>query len=377
MALAGTLGVGNIAGVALAVAAGGAGAVFWMWVSAAVSMFLKYGEIVLAFRFRPKEKSTAGGAMYYMRDGIGGKAGGAMAKLFSLLCLLSACTLGGAVQSSAMAECLSAAFSFPAWFSGALLAGATALVVFGGVRKIHKLTAKLIPVLTLFYFLLALFACIKHASGLPHVLKSKFSEAFSPLSGVAGVGGFFTARAVRYGVTRGLLSNEAGAGTAPMAHATAENNATAQGVMGIAEVFIDTFVLCTATAFAVLLAFPSPSAEMGGVTLVLRAFSLLVGDFTALPLILSVVLFVYATAVCWCYYGESAVGYLLPGNRAKWVYLFSFLLFLTVGAVISDGLVWHITDIAVSLMTLLNLVALLVLLPHVVRGDGAFGRNRK
>lgn len=362
MALAGTLGVGNIAGVALAIAVGGAGSVFWMWVSAAFAMFLKYGEIVLAFLFRGK--SGEGGAMYYMRDGVGGALGAVLSSLFAVFCLLCALTLGSSVQANAAAESLKVIGS-PALFSGLLLASFTALVVFGGARRIQNITAKLIPLLTLFYIFLSLYACLKNAHALPSVLSRIFSDAFSPVAAVSGGGAFLSVRAVRYGVGRGLLSNEAGAGTAPIAHATARNTPVSQGLLGVAEVFIDTFVLCSATAFVVLLAFEAPASDAGGVTLVLDAFALLVGRWTRVPIIFSVVLFVYATVICWCFYGERALAYLSPRPAWRRAYLVSFLVLLVAGSVFSGAFVWQVTDVSLSLMTLSNLLALLLLFPCV------------
>ncbi len=362
MALAGTLGVGNIAGVALSVALGGAGAVFWMWVSAALAMFLKYAEIVLAFLYREEGR---GGAMYYMRRGMGGKAGKIFAVLFALACIPAALSLGSAVQANAVAESARLVLRVPEWLSGLVLCVFTFLAVTGGVKGIQSITSRLIPLLTLFYFGISLYAVCSHASALPSVLGRIFSDAFSPLALPGGVGGFFASRAVRYGVTRGLLSNEAGAGTAPMAHATAENAPISQGLLGMAEVFIDTFVLCSATAFTVLLAFPGEIPPVGGISIVLAAFSSLVGAWTALPIVFSVLLFVYATVLCWYFYGESALRYLTPHKGIKFLYLLFFHVFLFLGSVFSGGSVWLLTDTAVSLMTLLNLTALVVLLPQV------------
>ncbi len=364
MALAGTLGVGNIAGVALSVAVGGAGAVFWMWVSAAVAMFLKYAEIVLAFVFREKGR---GGAMYYMRYGIGGKVGKAFACLFALACIPAAFSLGSTVQANAVAESARLVFHVPEWLAGILLCGCTFLAVTGGARGIKRITSRLIPLLTVFYLGISLYAVFTHLSAVPSVLARIFAEAFSPLSAVGGACGFFTSSAVRYGVTRGLLSNEAGAGTAPMAHATADNAPVSQGVLGMAEVFIDTFVLCSATALTVLLAFPDGVPLSGGIAIVLSAFSSLVGPWTALPLTLSVILFVYATVLCWCFYGESALRYLTPRKSIKNAYLFLFHLCLLLGSVFSGESVWLFTDSSVALMTLLNLLTLLILLPCVIK----------
>ena len=182
---------------------------------------------------------------------------------------------------------------------------------------------------------------------------------------------------MRYGVCRGLLSNEAGAGTAPLAHATAKNTPTSQGLLGAFEVFIDTFVLCSATAFVVLLAFPAPSAAFGGVELVLSAFSLLVGGWTRIPLVFSVVLFVYATVICWCFYGERALSYFSESVRLRRAYLFVFLTLLALGSVFSGDFIWSATDLSLSALTLLNLLALLILFPAVKRETSkAFFTNR-
>lgn len=362
MALAGTLGVGNIAGVALAVAVGGAGAVFWMWVSAAVSLFLKYGEIVLAFLYRKGER---GGAMYYMRDGLGGRIGKLFSRAFAVLCLLAAFTLGSMTQANAAAESAALVFRAPPIFTALFLLLFTLPVVLGGAQGIKRLTSKLIPLLTVFYLGLALFAVCRNFSLLPSVFHRILADAFTPLAALGGGGAFLSLRAVRYGVTRGLLSNEAGAGTAPMAHATAKNSPVFQGLLGMAEVFVDTFVLCTATAFAVLLAFEFPDGTMGGVALVLSAFSRLVGEWTVIPLTFSVLLFVYATVLCWCFYGACALDYLSPKKNLRAVYTAFFALTLALGCFFADDFVWKLTDLSVCLMTLLNLTALLVLLPAV------------
>ena len=363
IALAGTLGVGNIAGVALAVAVGGAGSVFWMWVSAALAMLLKYAEILLAIRYR---EGNTGGAMYYMKKGIGGRLGGIFAVTFSALCLLCAFSLGSMAQANAAAESALTVFGLPAWLSGLILLPLSLWVTVGGAKGIGRVTARLIPFLTLFYFGLSLFAICRNASALPDVMRRILSDAFSPLAATGGLGGFLTARGIRYGVTRGLVSNEAGAGTAPMAHATAKSEPVYQGVLGMVEVFIDTFVLCTATALVVLIAYSEGLPLSGGMSLALSAFGRLVGSWTAIPIALSVLLFVYATVICWCYYGECAVSYLFGGRRgARGVYLFLFHGFLWVGAVFTDEAVWLLSDLSISLMTVLNLIALLYLMPVV------------
>ena len=368
VALGGTLGVGNITGVALALAAGGAGALFWMWVSAAVAVFLKYAEIVLALvtRRRGADGTYEGGAMHYLR-GRGGVVGRAVAFLFAVLCLLCALTLGAPVQSNAAAGALSEALGVPPLLTGLLLLFFSALAVFGGIRRISAFTERLIPLMSVLYLLLCIFAVLRHSAALPAVLSRVLREAFSFSAGASGVGGFLAARALRYGVTRGLLSHEAGAGTAAMAHAVAENTPTAQGVMGVLEVLIDTFVFCTATALVLLIAFPAGFPQLSGMGLLSAAFSRLVGNFATPLLALSLFLFAYATVLAWCYYGRRAVGYLTGRASLERGYLYVYVLLVGCGALLPEGWLWALTDAVVSSLTMLHSASLLPLLPTVLR----------
>lgn len=377
LALGGTLGVGNITGVALALAAGGAGALFWMWVSAAVAMFLKYGEIVLAFltRRRGADGSYEGGAMLYLLRW--GKGGRIIAALFSVLCLFCALTLGAPVQSNTAALACREILGVPPAVTGTLLLGLTALAVFGGVRRIASFTERIIPFMSVLYLALSLYAVLSHIESLIPVLGRVVSDAFSFSSGVAGAGGFLVSRAVRYGVTRGLLSNEAGAGTAPMAHAVAENTAVSQGIMGLLEVAIDTFVFCTATAIPLLIAFPDGFPERSGVGLVTAAFRILVGDFSAPILCISLVLFAYATVLAWCYYGRRALAHLVGYPFVTRGYLFVYVFLVGAGALLGERVLWRVTDGIVSSLTMLHTACLLPLLPLVVeesRRGGVFGK---
>lgn len=365
MALSGTLGVGNIAGVALAIAYGGAGAVFWMWVSALVSTFLKYAEVVLALKYREKgEEGYTGGAMYYMKKAAEGRVGRTGAFVFAALCVFTALCLGALVQSSAAAESLLGGFSLPPLWGGLLLLLLSAPVVCGGRKRLLSFTAKLIPLLSALYLFLSLFAILSHASGMGQVMRRIFSDALRPESGV-GVLAFLSSRALRYGVSRGLLSHEAGAGTAPMAHATAENTPAAQGILGIFEVLIDTFLFCTLTAFVLLLAFPGDIPLTGGMLLMDESFLSLVGKGAPPLLSLSVFLFAYATVLSWCYYGKCAVTYLSSRRIAVRAYLGLYLLFILLGAFLSDGLVWRLTDTVLSVLTVLHAFFLLPMVGEV------------
>ena len=379
VALGGTLGVGNITGVALAIAAGGAGAVFWMWVSAAVAMFLKYGEIVLALvtRKRGADGTWEGGAMYYLK-GRGGVLGRSIATAFAVLCLLCALTLGAPVQSNAAAVAAKEVLGAPPVLVGLLLLLLTAIAVFGGIRKIADFTERVVPLVSVIYLFLSLYAVLSNVSALGGVLTRIFKEAFTPSAGVAGVAGFLGSRALRYGVTRGLLSNEAGAGTAPMAHAVAENTPAAQGVMGLLEVAIDTFVFCTATALPLLIAYEEGLPDLSGVGLVTGAFSALVGRSAPPRLCISLFLFAYATVLAWCYYGKRAIGYLTDNPMAHKGYLYVFVLAVGGGALLGEGGLWALTDAVISLLTMLHTACLLPLLPLVLKEterEGFLGKS--
>lgn len=220
VALAGTLGVGNITGVALAVALGGAGAVFWMWAAAFAAMFLKYAETLLALSTREEQGGRMhGGAMYYIRAAVHGRAGRVLAAVFAALCVLTSLTLGGVIQTSAAAGALSAAFSVPPVAVGAVFALVAALVLIRGLRGVERVSAALIPFLCLAYTVLSLAAIVRGRARLPAAFAEIFRGAFALKSGLSGVGGFLTSGALRYGVSRGLVSNEAGCGTSPIAHA--------------------------------------------------------------------------------------------------------------------------------------------------------------
>ena len=309
MALAGVLGVGNLVGVSAAIAAGGAGAVFWMWVSATVAMLLKYAEIVLALGHRRMSADGIhGGAMYYMEDAFVGKrawVGRLLAGVFAALCLVNAFGMGCVVQVNAMASALHGVCGFPPVALGLV----TALIVFaaglGGARAISACTERLVPLMTVGFAVISLVAIGRQATEVPFLLRQICTSAFSPdtatQSALGGVGGFLLSRALRFGTIRGLLSNEAGCGTSPMAHATADtDDAAAQGCLGIVEVFVDTHVLCTMTALVVLLAWDQVSTLGDAPMLMtLRAYEALLGRGAGIFLAISVLFFGLATLLCW------------------------------------------------------------------------------
>ena len=376
VALAGTLGVGNITGVALAVALGGAGAVFWMWAAAFAAMFLKYAETLLALSTREEQGGRMhGGAMYYIRAAVHGRAGRVLAAVFAALCVLTSLTLGGVIQTSAAAGALSAAFSVPPVAVGAVFALVAALVLIRGLRGVERVSAALIPFLCLAYTVLSLAAIVHGRARLPVAFAEIFRGAFSLKSGLSGVGGFLTSGALRYGVSRGLVSNEAGCGTSPIAHAASGvRDPAAEGLFGVLEVFVDTVLLCTLTALVLLTSGVAPTADG---TYVLRAYSASLGAFAAPMLAVFMALFAFATVLCWAHYGQESLRYLTDRHGIATAHLVAVSLSAFLGAVAAPALLWDLTDLVLALLTLLNLPALYLCRDTIFAGTRQFFRREK
>lgn len=376
VALAGTLGVGNITGVALAVALGGAGAVFWMWAAAFAAMFLKYAETLLALSTREEQGGRMhGGAMYYIRAAVHGRAGRVLAAVFAALCVLTSLTLGGVIQTSAAAGALSAAFSVPPVAVGAVFALVAALVLIRGLRGVERVSAALIPLLCLAYTVLSLAAIVHGRARLPAAFAEIFRGAFSLKSGFSGVGGFLVSGALRYGVSRGLVSNEAGCGTSPIAHAASGvRDPAAEGLFGVLEVFVDTVLLCTLTALVLLTSGVAPTADG---TYVLRAYSASLGAFAAPMLAVFMALFAFATVLCWAHYGQESLRYLTDRHGVATAHLVAVSLSAFLGAVAAPALLWDLTDLVLALLTLLNLPALYLCRDTIFAGTRQFFRREK
>ncbi len=362
VALAGTLGVGNIAGVATAIAFGGPGAVFWMWVAAFLVMSLKYAEIVLALATRRYECATNGrvhgGAMYYIKEAFGGGAvGRALAAIFAVLCVLLALTLGTMIQSGAAAEALQGVFHMPTMLVGGVMGGLAVLLLFLGAKRVEGACAALVPFACLLFCILSAGVLYLRRAALPEAFAAIFRGAFTVQGATGGVFGFFTGGAVRYGVSRGLVSNEAGCGTAPIAHAASNAKSPAQqGFWGIFEVFVDTILLCTLTALVILVS----GVEMtgGGVFSAIRAYGESLGSIAPPLLAILITLFAFATVLCWSHYGLEALSYLTRSRYVSRFFLGGVALSTMVGATLAPAFVWELTDIVLALMTLLNLLAL-------------------
>lgn len=359
LALAGTLGVGNIVGVALAILVGGAGSVFWMLLTALFAAGVKYAEVVLAVDTRVRRgNGWAGGAPFYMR--VGGILGAVLPPLFSVLCLLCAVFEGCVIQANAVAESLGGLFSPPPVFWGVLMAVPACVVLLRGGKLPGAATARLIPFATVCYIVLCLSVIGAHLSALPAAVADIFSGAFRWEAGVGGVGGFLFSRAAKQGCSRGLLSNEAGCGTAPLAHVTANDTTPVrQGLWGVFEVFLDTGVICTLTALMLLSACPPPAAGTLPLTYLNAAVATLLGSLApciTAPLIL---LFAFATVIGWSHYGISCLTAITRRPAARVLYILLLCLSLAWGAAIPVASAYLLTDLLLAAMTLINLPVLL------------------
>lgn len=365
-ALASTVGVGNIAGVATAIHLGGPGAVFWLWVSGLLGMATKYAEIVVALHYREPDASGAmrGGAMYVLKKGLGCPWLGG---LFALLTALAAFGIGNMVQANSVADALRASFQVPPWLTGLVLMGLTGVVILGGIKSIARVTQWLVPLMALLYLGGAALVLLLFAPKLPQTLRLIVEGAFSGTAAVGGFAGSSVLMAMRYGIARGLFSNEAGLGSAPMAHCAADtDHPVRQGMYGVFEVFVDTLLICTATALVILVT-DSWSSGRTGAALSAQAFRVgLPGSFGDIVVSSGLVLFAFSTLLGWSYYGETGLVYLL-GARAAWPYRLIWLALVYLGATGSLRQVWDIADTLNGLMAIPNLIGLLGSIPLLLR----------
>ena len=364
-ALASTVGVGNIAGVATAIHLGGPGALFWLWLSGLFGMGTKFAEIVLALHYREADETGTmrGGAMYVLRKGLHMPW---LGTVFAVLVPLAAFGIGNMVQANSVADSLRSSFGLSPWVTGVILVAVTALVILGGITRIGEVTSLLVPFMAIVYLGGGLVILIRYAGALPGAIEMVFEGAFTGTAAAGGFAGSTVGMALRYGVARGLFSNEAGLGSAPMVHATAQtDHPVRQGLYGIFEVFVDTILVCTTTGL-VILATGSWSAGETGAALAGRAFSIgLPGTAGNIVVTVSLVLFAYSTIIGWSYYGETGITYLF-GARAAMPYRILWLVFVFLGAIGSLRLVWGVADTLNGLMAIPNLVALLGSIPVIL-----------
>lgn len=374
-ALAGTIGTGSIAGLATALVLGGPGAVFWMWISALVGMVTKYSEIVLAIKYREKDESGAwrGGPMYYIKNGLGFKW---LAVLFAVFAMIACIGTGNATQSNSISGVLDSNFNIAPWITGAVLTVLVGAVIIGGVKRIASVNEKLVPIMAIFFILASVIALIFNGSRIPMAFGLIFSEAFNFKAAFGGVAGYGILAAMRYGIGRGVFSNEAGLGSAPIAHsASSTNDPVKQGMWGVFEVFITTIIICTMSALVVLTsgiytdAFANGTTpDVSGAALSSAAFNEAIPYVGGIGIAIATVFFSLSTILGWAYYGETCAGYLFKKHEktAVWVYRIIYVAFVFVGAVAKIDIVWLVADCFNALMAVPNLIALIILSKVVV-----------
>lgn len=373
-ALAATIGTGNIAGVASAIASGGPGAIFWMWIVAVFGMMTNYSENVLGIYYRRKNTAGewSGGAMYYLKDGLGGfrgckTLGKVLAFLFSVFCVLASFGIGNMGQINSIAANMYSAFRIPSWVTGLLLMIVAALVVVGGLKRIAAVTEKLVPVMALIYVAGAIALVALNAKNIGPAFASIFRGAFALKAVGGGIVGSGVKAALTWGMKRGVFSNEAGLGSSVMVHSSSNvKEPVAQGMWGIFEVFADTLVVCTLTALAVLTS-GLVDLNTGAVltstektAMVAEAFSLKFGAFGSGFIAIAILLFAFSTVLGWSHYGTKAFEYLF-GTKATIGYRVVFVVFIMVGATMQLDLAWDLSDTFNGLMAIPNLIGVVTL----------------
>lgn len=361
-ALAATVGTGNIVGVATAVVLGGPGAIFWMWVSAFFGMATKYSEAILAVRFRVKDAKgqMAGGPMYYLEHGLKQKW---LAVLFAIFGALAAFGIGNGTQSNSVAGVVKSTFGLDTWITGAVLMIFTALVILGGIKSIGNVTAIFVPIMAVFYLIAGLLVMIMNITAIPDAFATIFRMAFS---GEAAVGGAIGA-AIRYGIARGVFSNEAGLGSAPIAAAAAKTDLPGrQALVSMTQVFLDTFLICSITGVTIVMSGMYNDTSLAANELTSASFGHFLGDFGPYVVAIGLIFFASSTIFGWAYYGEKCFQYLFKNPSLLIIYRIAFVIMVFIGSVVSLDLIWTFSDIANGLMAIPNLIGLLGLSGVVV-----------
>ena len=364
-ALSATVGTGNIAGVATAIFLGGPGAIFWMWVTAIFGMATKYAEAFLAIKYREKNAvgNYVGGPMYYIKNGLTKKYH-FLAYFFAFFGMIAAFGIGNSVQSNSVAQVLYINFGISKIIIGSVIAILVALVIFGGIKSIGKAASKLVPTMALIYILGGLFIIFTNISLIPEIFVLIISSAFTSTAATGGFAGASIWMAIRFGVSRGIFSNEAGLGSSPIAHAVAKtNNPVKQGSVSMLEPLIDTLLVCTITAFVILIS-DTWLTGINGAALTTMAFNQGLPFMGKYIVIAGLVLFAFSTIIGWSYYGEKCAEFLF-GSSISQLYRILWIIVIPLGATTELNLIWLIADVMNGLMALPNLIALILLSPII------------
>jgi len=366
-ALSATVGTGNIAGVATAVFLGGPGALFWMWLTALVGMATKYSEAVLAVRFREVDErgNHVGGPMYYIRNGLGSKWSW-LGVLFAIFAAIAGFGIGNTVQANSVADVVEANFGLPHWATGVILMVLVGMVLIGGIRRIGHVASALVPLMAISYLLAGLVVLAINAAGLPAAIALVFEHAFSPIAAEGGFAGAAAWAAIRFGVARGVFSNEAGLGSAPIAHAAAQTrDPINQGMVAMLGTFIDTIIICTITGLVIITS-GAWTSGVSGAELTSMAFADALPGVGNYIVAIALAVFAFTTILGWSFYGERSIEFLF-GVKAIMPYRVAWIIAIPVGATLNLGFVWLVADTLNAMMALPNLVALLLLSPVVFK----------
>ena len=364
-ALSATVGTGNIAGVATAIFLGGPGAIFWMWITALFGMATKYCEAFLAiyFRERNSKNNIVGGPMYYIKNGLDKKYH-FLAYLFAAFGMVAAFGIGNGVQVNSVSQVINIEFGVSQSIIGFIIAVLVAFVILGGIKSIGNVASKLVPIMSLLYVLGGLIIIIDNYSLIPKIFFLIINSAFTETAATGGFAGASISMAVRFGVSRGVFSNEAGLGSSPIAHAAAQtNNPAKQGSISMLEPLIDTLIVCSITAFVVLISGEWLSG-INGAALTMSAFNQGLPIFGKYIVVFGLILFAFSTIIGWSYYGEKCAEFIF-GEKVIPIYRLLWIIIIPFGAIIKLNLVWLIADIMNGLMAIPNLIALILLSPLV------------
>lgn len=365
--LSATVGTGNIAGVATAVFLGGPGALFWMWLTALVGMATKYSEAVLAVRFREVDErgEHVGGPMYYIRNGLG-QQWAWLGGMFAVFAAIASFGIGNTVQANSVADVMEASFGLPHWLTGIILMALVGAVLIGGIRRIGQVASALVPLMAISYLLAGLLVLAINAAVIPAALTMVVEHAFSPIAAKGGFAGAAVWAAIRFGIARGIFSNEAGLGSAPIAHAAAQTRSPInQGMVAMLGTFIDTIIICTITGLVIITS-GTWTAGISGAELTSMAFAEALPGVGNYLVTIALAVFAFTTILGWSFYGERCIEFLF-GVKAILPYRIAWIIAIPVGATLNLGFVWLVADTLNAMMALPNLIALLLLSPVVFK----------
>lgn len=365
--LAATIGTGNIAGVATAIFLGGPGALFWMWCTALVGMATKYAEAVCAVKYREVDEvgNHVGGPMYYIKNGLG-KKWLWLAPTFAVFGAIAGFGIGNTVQANSVADVLQSSYGIPTWATGVALLLLVGAVILGGIKRIAQVAGKLVPFMAIAYLLAGLVVLLINAAEIPAAFGLIFTHAFTPVAATGGFAGAAVWAAIRFGVARGVFSNEAGLGSAPIAHAAAQTKGPInQGLIAMLGTFIDTLIVCSITGLAIITSGAWTGGETGA-SLTSAAFESTIPGFGAHLVTIALAIFAFTTMLGWSFYGEKCVEYLL-GVKSIMPFRVLWCLAVPLGATADLGFIWLLADTLNALMAVPNLIALILLSPVVFK----------